>query len=354
MTGRRWRARRRRRLVCYDARAMRDPFDDILRVAVEPCEHVDDARVHALLTDRPSDYLAFVRDELRDVAQGVTALELPAKQVFADPDQRGDFCVMPCVVRGPRFVRKTVKLVGTNVVQERVADQITVGRAFALHPKENFVTHSFAACLLSSARTGACAALAAEQLAPRRASVSLIGAGRVGYYSALYLAALGGLERLHVHDRDRRRAERLARALAKRPAAAELVMTVGLPREPVDVLVLATTSAEPVYGPADLYAHTVISLGADTDWQHELAPELAHEAALFVDTLDSLNYGDLRQWVRAGRVSAHEPTDLLTLVRDGCRAPVERRRLFISTGSALFDNVTIGYLLARSSQGPAA
>jgi hypothetical protein len=132
-------------------------------------------------------------------------------------------------------VRKTVKLVGTNVVQERLADQITVGRAFALHPQENFVTHSFAACLLSSARTGACAALAGERLAPRRTTtVSLIGAGRVGCYSALYLAALGGLERLHVHDRDGRRAEGLARALAEHPAAAGLSMTVGLPRGPGD------------------------------------------------------------------------------------------------------------------------
>ena len=67
--------------------------------------------------------------------------------------------------------------------------------------------------------------------------------------------------------------------------------------------------------------------------------------------MDSLNYGDLRQWVRAGRVSAHELTELLTLIREGCQAPVEQRRLFISTGSALFDNVTIGYLLARSGQG---
>jgi len=85
--------------------------------------------------------------------------------LFSDPGDAGDFRVMPCVVRRGGRVRKTIKVVGTNLAQQVVPGQITVGKALALHPVENFVTDLFEACLLSSARTGACAALALDLLA---------------------------------------------------------------------------------------------------------------------------------------------------------------------------------------------
>jgi len=244
--------------------------------------------------------------------------------------------------------RKTVKLVGTNTEQRLIPGQITVGQAFAIHARENFITHTFAGCLLSSARTGACTAIAAQALAQRRTRVTIIGTGRVGYYAALYLGALGRVERISLYDTEPGRAEAAATFLRPLLEHVDLQALKGAPRANVDLAVLATTSAEPIYGPDDFLAETVISVGADTDWQRELDPRLAQDANIFVDTLDSVRYGDLHHWIGAGRVSTDEVTDLLTLLRTPPVRPYRQQRLFISTGSALFDNLSIGYLLSRT------
>ncbi len=114
---------------------------DVLRIRSEPCRYLDDARIHQLLTERPGEYLDFLRRDLADIARGRIEIELPPKQLFADRDSAGDFRVMPCVLRSPQGTRKTVKLVGTNTEQKLIPGQITVGQAFAIHPRENFVSH---------------------------------------------------------------------------------------------------------------------------------------------------------------------------------------------------------------------
>jgi ornithine cyclodeaminase/alanine dehydrogenase-like protein (mu-crystallin family) len=324
-------------------------FSDVLRTRAEPCEYFDDARVHQLLTDRPREYLGFLERELANIAHGRVEMELPPKQLFVDGDSSGDFRVMPCVLKTPQGNRKTVKLVGTNTEQMLIPGQITVGQAFAIHPGENFISHTFAGCLLSSARTGACTAIAAQALARQRTKATIIGTGRVGYYAALYLGALGRVELMHLYDTDVGRAQAAATLLRSLLPGVDLKPVDRYPREGVDLAVLATTSSEPVYGPDDFFAETVISVGADTDWQRELDPRLAREADLFVDTLDSVRYGDLRDWIGAGLLSPDRLTDLLTLIRTPPAKLDRPRRLFISTGSALFDNLTIGYLLSRTS-----
>lgn len=99
---------------------------------------------------------------------------------------------MPCEVRSGVQITKTVKLIGTNTVQRVVPDQITVGRLLVLDPAENFVFAVMEACLLSSDRTGACAALAIDALARARDRLAVIGSGRVGFYAALYAIAAAG------------------------------------------------------------------------------------------------------------------------------------------------------------------
>jgi ornithine cyclodeaminase/alanine dehydrogenase-like protein (mu-crystallin family) len=113
-----------------------------------------------------------------------------------------------------------------------------------------------------------------------------------------------------------------------------------------DVLILATTSTTPLYGPEDFATTLVISLGADSDTQHELDAHWAQHADLFVDTMDSQRYGDLHAWLAAGLVCTADLTDMIDVLRRPPAAPT-RTRVFISTGSALFDNLTLGYLLTR-------
>ena len=273
-----------------------------LTFSTEPIQQINDASVHRLLTADPHAYLGYLRNQLQGIANGDLEVDLPFKQLFVDPGDHGDFRVMPCVVRGWDTVRKTVKIVGTNLAQNIVPNQVTVGKAFILHPDENFISYSFDANALSSARTGACIVLALELLASRKSTISLIGAGRVGYYTAYYLGALEGIERIFVADLDPSRASALIHAL--RQAHPHIDWIPGDAAPETDVLICATTSTTPVVDCAGSNIPLIISAGADTNWQHELTAACAADADIYVDTLDSLNYGDLAQW---GQEQTGEP-----------------------------------------------
>ena len=92
----------------------------------------------------------------------------------------------------------------------------------------------------------------------------------------------------------------------------------------------------------------IVSLGADTEDQHELAPAWASVADIYFDGPDCLQVGDVRAWRSAGLINDCDLTSLLDLWRKG-PLPSSRPQIFISTGSALMDNLTIGYLLERLS-----
>lgn len=320
--------------------------ETVLRLSAEPYQYLDERRVHALLVAEPRGYLDYMHAELTAIASGAATLELPPKLLFTDPDDSGDFRVMPCVLRHGDQVRKTVKLVGTNLRQTLTPDQITVGKAFVLHPTENFVSHIVESCLLSSARTGACAAVALEQLAVRRRRVTLLGAGRVGYYAALYAAQVPGVETIILSDSIPQRASHCAQQLTRQYPGVNFQAQPRATITDTDVLILATTSTTPLYGPEDFATALVISLGADSDTQHELDAHWAEHADLFVDTMDSQRYGDLHAWIVAGLMRTEDLTDLIGVLREP-PAEATRTRAFISTGSALFDNLTLGYLLTR-------
>ena len=325
---------------------MDDTLLDVLRVHPEPAALFTELEVHAALTADPDGYLAFLQSCLTLSARGSLPLEAPPKRIFTDARGHGDFRVMPCVAHFPAEPFKSVKIVGTNVVGRRVPDQITVGRAFVLDPDENYVTHTFEACLLSSARTGACASLAVEGLAPRATSAVVVGAGRVGYYAALYLSRRPGLERLTVVDRDAGRAQRLADALAERATAR--CRTAGFEAvADAEVVVLATTSPEVVLAPGETGAGLVVSCGADAAGQRELDAAWAG-ANIHLDTEDSFAVGDLAAWREEGievEPATRYLTELFAPARNG-RAGA--RAAFVSTGWSVLDNLTMAYLLRRS------
>jgi ornithine cyclodeaminase/alanine dehydrogenase-like protein (mu-crystallin family) len=328
-----------------------DLFRDILRISPEPYQYFDERQVHDALTLDPAGYVSFVRDRLQAVAMGRSRLELPPKQLFVDPCMAGDFRVMPCVLWHEEQVTKTVKIVGTNLAQTRVPDQITVGKAFALDPSDNFINYVFEACLLSSARTGLCASLAMDRLAGDTDTVAIIGAGRVGYYAGLYANAVRRIRLIELYDTVPGRAEALAEQLQRDLRGKACRLLASPASDAADVMILATSSTDPVCHPTEVNASLVISLGADTDAQHELAEDWVDAADVYVDTRDSARYGDIRQWQAAGRVQVGALTDLFALLREPDVPGERRRRVFISTGSAIFDNLTIAYLLSRQAIG---
>jgi ornithine cyclodeaminase/alanine dehydrogenase-like protein (mu-crystallin family) len=331
-------------------------FFEALRVHREPYEYVDERAVHDALVARPRAYLDYLDESLASIANGRLVVEQPAKLVFADPvpDGRqthvgGDFRVMPCVVRRGSRVWKTVKVVGTNVVQKTVPDQITVGKALCIDAAENHVTHIIEACLLSSARTGACAAIALKQLAFSRRRVMVIGAGRVGCYAAFYASALSGVEEITFVDLldDRARAAAALATDSFKSAAVFRSREAGSSID-ADAVIVATTAHTPIVGPTETPARLVVSVGADAPIQHELSREWAAAADVYVDTLDGFGVGDLLEWGHDGLIQRNAVIDLVSLYRDGPR-PGTRPRVFISTGSALFDNLTLSYILEGRS-----
>jgi ornithine cyclodeaminase/alanine dehydrogenase-like protein (mu-crystallin family) len=316
----------------------------VLRLSTEPSVRIEDPAVHRALTGNPPGYLAHLRKRLADLARDPGGSVLPPKLVFPDPGG-GDFRVMTGIVRCSENVLKTVKVVGTNRSGRWVPDQVTVGRVLVIHPSENFVTHLIDACVLSSARTGGCAAVAVSLLAPRRERVTVLGAGRVGFYCGLYTAALGGVEHVRFMDRLPSRADAAARLLSR--FRRDLTVDTGDVGGAIDadVLILATTSLEPIVGPADTTAALAVSVGADTADQRELADDWPDCAALFVESPDCDRFGDLLAWRRAGRPVPSAIPDLLDLVAGRSAPGFFKRAAFISTGSALFDNLTVEYLL---------
>ena len=321
---------------------------DVLRVNGAAATEVGELAVHRALTRDAGRYLGHLRQQLAYIASGETLLELPPKQLFSDANG-GDFRVMPCITRNERRTTKTVKIIGTNMVQRLMPDQITVGKALALDPVENHVTHVFDACLLSSARTGACAALALDLLANTRSTVAVIGAGRVGYYAALYALTLGGVERISIADTLPERAIRLAEVLAQSHPDVRIDAGSQGTVEAADVVILATTSRAPVCHPPVGGSRLIVSLGADTDFQSELSPAWLDCADLFVDTADTAHFGDLRRWIDGGLLGEDRLRDLFDVMRNGVTG--SRSRVFVSTGSALFDNLTIAYLLEQEAAG---
>jgi len=324
----------------FSRRSTRGTF----RVCPEPFRYFTESQVHGLLVANPADYVRTVRSGLRAIARGASRLVLPPKQLFPDPRNHGDFRVMPCEVRHGGDATKIVKVIGTNTRQRTVRDQITVGKLLVLDPRENFVCAVMEACLLSSARTGACAALAIDALARSRNELVVVGSGRVGTYAALYAVAAAGVKRVVFCDVVPRRARQAAAWLAGRFPGVRCEARAPAGIESADVVVLATTSARPIKRIAGWGANLVVSLGADTDSQSELDATWARRAELYCDTFDSLRFGDLKAWLEAGLARQQSISDLLDIYRSPRKAS-RRPRVFISTGSALLDNLTARYWL---------
>jgi ornithine cyclodeaminase/alanine dehydrogenase-like protein (mu-crystallin family) len=323
---------------------------DVFRLSGEPFSYIKEMDVHQALTKDPQAYYQFIKQRLTNIALNKAELQMPAKLLFSDQDSDGDFRVMPCVVKDGNEVMKTVKLVGTNVIQQAVPDQITVGKACVFHPTENFITHIVEACLLSSARTAICAMLGVEFLANSCKKMTIIGAGRVGYYAAFYAAALGWADEIVIHDIDIIRAEKCVDSLQSEFANILFQVSTRAALTDTDVLILCTTSATSIYSTDDFKAELIVSVGADIDTQRELDNSWSQAASLFVDSYDSARYGDIKAWTEDNLIDKNGLTDLFSLIKGFELIDDQRPRIFVSTGTAFFDNLTLSYLLKMVEQ----
>ena len=315
----------------------------ILKTSSEPYLSVSDQQVHQTLTADPLGYLSFCERRIQAIAYKKAKMTLPPKQLLEDSYRNGDFRSMPCITEHHGITTKTVKIVGTNLEQQNIPGQITVGKAFALHPIENYITHIFDACLLSSARTGVCATLGQKQLHPELKNLCLVGCGRVGYYTAFYMLAANPIKKLTLIDSSVDAADTLKRELSNLYPNLNIIIEDTIPKD-CEVISIATDSTHSLISPNETDAKLIISVGADTNSQSELSIDWSNYK-LFVDTLDSAYFGDLQKWIREERIEKKDLTDLFSLMSRNSKPNINSKKVYISTGSALFDNLTIAYLI---------
>jgi alanine dehydrogenase len=199
---------------------------------------------------------------------------------------------------------------------------------------------------ITTLRTGAASAVAAKFLARADArTVGLIGCGNQGWVQLRALCRVRPIRAAHVYDRDRGRADELARVLGP-----ELGLTIDVAASPAaaarnrDIVVTCTSSDRPILGKGDVAPGTFIAaVGADNPEKQEIAPALLAASRVVVDVLDqAATMGDLHHAIAAGVMSRSDVAAELGQIVAG-RAPKGGRQspdeviVFDSTGMALQD-----------------
>ena len=197
---------------------------------------------------------------------------------------------------------------------------------------------------ITTLRTGAASAVAAKYLAREDArTVGLIGCGVQGWVQLRAVHKVRPLRTARVYDRDRSRAEALARGLG-----AELGITIEVAKDPgsavrgSEIVLTCTSSREPILGPGDIAPGTfVAAVGADNPEKQEIAPALLAASRVVVDVLDqAATMGDLHHAIAAGAMRREDVRAELGEVIAGRRpgrTSEDEVVVFDCTGMALQD-----------------
>jgi len=317
---------------------------ELLRLSEEPCIYIDEMQIHHLLMKHCCEFMEQLTDFYSDWSDTDT-VQLPVKQVFSHPAVLGDFRVMPCTIDDRQL--KMVKIIGTNEEQRTIYDKICVGKAALLDYYDNHICALFDVCALSSFRTAAvsCLALSATEYHPKR--VGLIGAGRIGFYTAYILFVWLGVKKLHVYDPKAENCERFI-ALC-RHYLPELNLKIHenfTPNREVDAVFLATTSPKAVCSTVNCADVCFISsVGADADNLSELDSSLLKSHRVVTDSIQSMCLGDMQRWKMRDTINVGMVTEL----KDFFSQPGGNndKIVFISTGVAVQDALTCQFIYAK-------
>lgn len=315
---------------------------DLLRLAHEPCLYLDDLLLHRILVDHLPELTRRLEQLVRAAAAaegGTVTAAFGGKTLFNTPAVQGDVRVMPF----QDGADMTVKVIGTNETGEEVPDKISVGKCLVLHPNDHYVRAVLDVCVLSSLRTGLGVLLAWTaaygQRAPR---LGVIGAGRVGFYTALAFHRAGLAESCAVFDPSPAMQDNFEKlsaleggpAVTRRDTLEELLADC-------DAVVLATSAETPILGRAEIEKYAldfVGSVGADADNLWELADDIPGSVQLMVGSPLCPMLGDLKRWQEQDLLKEQDLTyvhQVLTGRRELPDGPV----CYISTGFPLLDHV---------------
>jgi alanine dehydrogenase len=275
----------------------------------------------------PADAIERVREGFVEYAAG--QWEMPPK-VYLEVPPHGDFRAMPAKGGGLAILKWVTSFprnpeAGLPVVMGMISvSSATDGRPLALVDVR----------AVTALRTGAVAALAAQELAREDArSVGIIGCGLHGTWAARCLAAAEYGPGV-CHDPDPEAAGRLAGELGWEAGSREDALAC-------DVVTCVTPGYEPVVHEGDLRPGLHLNmLGADGPGKAEAEVGAVAKAELFCDEWQQASHGgELTGAVEAGLVRRPDVRDLGDVMTGAApgRSRPEAVTLFDSTGLAIQD-----------------
>lgn len=197
---------------------------------------------------------------------------------------------------------------------------------------------------ITSIRTAAVAALAADHLAKRRSTtITIVGCGEQGDAQLRAMAIVRPLTRAWVFDVDaakaRTFADRMSRAL---DLSVEVAPELAPAIRASDICVTCTTSKTPIIYPEHLHPGLFIAaVGADNPGKQEIDAYALRESRVVVDSLSACAAsGDLHHAIAHGVMAEHDVHAELSAIVDGRlpgRTSEDQIFIFDSTGTALQD-----------------
>jgi alanine dehydrogenase len=275
----------------------------------------------------PEEAIERVRDAFVEYASGEWTM--PPK-VYLDAQPAGDFRAMPARGAGVAILKWVTSFPGNAVHGLPVVMGVICvsnaddGRPLALVD----------ARAITALRTGAVAAVAAQELGPEDArSVGIVGCGFNGAWAARCLAAAEFGPGV-CFDVDAEAAGALAGELGWEAGGLDEALAC-------DVVTCVTPGDEPVVRAGALHPRMHLNmLGADGPGKAEAELEAVKRCRLFCDEWRQASHGgELTGAVEAGLVSRDDVTDLGTVLTGAApgRASSEEITLFDSTGLAIQD-----------------
>ncbi len=329
-------------------------FEKLLRLQVEPCEYFNDLQIHSILSEHRKEYFEKVGEWFKFWSLEPDKVDFPPKTILKTEGVKGDFRIMPCQIQFEGQNINSIKLVGTNEEEKIVKDKITVGKAFLFHPTDNFISAIFDACVLSSIRTGVCAVTAFKHLCVERRNVGILGCGRIGYYTAMFLSLLDGVDELICYDNNPKSIENFLELTNELDIKCKIVSSVNELIDQSSSVFISTYSRSPLVSKEDIEKggiKFISSVGADCNSYSELDPSVASlPGKIYIDVWHSLRCADLRSWLKEGLIIEDRMVELKEVI-SGKYIPSEAGcRLFISTGFAFTDAISLDFIYRKRKE----
>ncbi len=247
--------------------------------------------------------------------------------------------LMPCF-SGDRFSTKLISVFPGNIQKGRPA---IYGNVILNDGKTGEPLAMINGERLTAFRTGAVGGMAILKLSPNATKVGVVGAGKQGFYQALFAASLLELKELRVFDNNVKTLQIFSQDFKQQFPDIKLTITENTVSlvEHSEVIITATSSITPVLPdePALLKGKTFISIGSYRPDMQELPDSLFQLVSqYFIDTTHAKNEtGDIKNILEKGLISEEKVIPFSKLATGNVGLDGYGTKVFKSVGMALFD-----------------